>query len=347
MTRIAFSWNSLPQYAARLLRGALDEIGGECLIIGSRPTVPMEGIERALRQKIHWVDANKTLTWSELELDVPAIFFQSGWSYHAFSALGQEVKQWGGRVIGLSDANWRGDFRQLVLGPIGFRLRHRRHFDAMLVPGKQGVRLLRWFGMPADSIHTGMYGADPALFGRAPKLSQRPKTFLFVGQFIERKQVVALAEAFIRSAGQIPEWSLHIIGGGEQKALIPRHPRILIEDFVQPEQLVQRFAEARFFILPSLVEAWGLVVHEATLSGCGLILSDAIGSADDLCTSVNGIRFGAGNGNALAQALLHAARFDERMLDEAETESLRLAGQFSPKRFGREVKSLVDKFFGV
>jgi glycosyltransferase involved in cell wall biosynthesis len=347
MTRIAFSWNGLPQFAARLLRGALDEIAGECPVIGSRPIVPIEGMERALRQKIHWVDANKTLTWSELGLDVPAIFFQHGWSYHAFSALGQEVKQCGGRVIGLSDNNWRGDFRQLVLGPIAFRLRHRRHFDAMLVPGKRGVRLLRWLGMPANIIHTGLLGADPILFGRAPKLSQRPKTFLFVGQFIERKQVVALADAFIRSAWQIPEWSLHIIGGGEQKELIPRHPRILIEDFVQPENLVQRFAEARFFVLPSLVEPWGLVVHEATLSGCALILSDAIGSSDELCTSVNGIRFAAGNGHALAQALLRAARFNERMLDEAETESLRLAGQFGPKRFGREVKSLVDRLLAA
>ena len=93
---IAFSWNGLPQYAARLLRGALDDLGEACAIVGSKPTVPVEGMEHALGQPVHWVDAAKTVSWHALGLQVPRLFFQSGWSYPAFSALGAEVKQLGG-----------------------------------------------------------------------------------------------------------------------------------------------------------------------------------------------------------------------------------------------------------
>ena len=346
MSRVAFSWNGLPQYAARLLKAALDAIPEPCAVVGSRPTVPVEGMERVLRQKVHWIDAGQPARWQDLGLRIPEIYFQSGWSYPAFSALGAEVKANGGKIVGMSDANWRGDFRQRVLGPVAFRVRHRRHFDAMLVPGRQGQRLMRWFGMPAANVHAGMYGADPTLFRRADPLADRPKTFLFVGQFIARKDVLGLANGFLNFARYDKDWTLHLIGSGGQRDLIPSHPRILVEDFVQPEQLTDRFASARFFVLPSLVEAWGLVVHEAALSGCGLLLSGAIGSADDLCTPVNGLRFAAGSQTGLERALAEAAQFDRDRLCAAEAESRRLAAQFGPERFAAEVASLIGQFSG-
>ena len=343
MPPIAFSWYGLPQYAARELRAALDRLGDDCAIIGSKPSVPVEGMERALGHPIHWVDAEKPVSWSELGLDVPRLFFQSGWAYPAFTALGAEAKRAGGRVIGMSDANWRGDFRQLVLGTAAFRFKYGRHFDAMLVPGKQGRRLMRWFGLPADRIRCGMYGADQSIFGGGPPLSERPKTFLYVGQFIARKDVLGLSSAFLKFAADHPDWRLHLIGGGEQRDLIPRDPRILVEDFAQPEQLTGRFHGARFFVLPSVFEAWGLVAHEAALSGCGLVLSERIGSAEDLCTPTNGVRFKAGRKDDLVRALTEAAAFDEARLKGAEEESRRLAAQFGPGRFSLEVAALINK----
>ncbi|MEQ1697200.1 MAG: glycosyltransferase family 4 protein [Hyphomicrobiaceae bacterium] len=342
--RVAISWNGLPQYAAREIRVAIDRIGRDCIVVGSKPAVPVEGMERVLGCPVHWVAADKPVTWASLGHAVPGIFVQSGWSYPAFSALGAEVKAKGGRVIGLSDANWRGNFRQVVLGPVAFRVRHKSYFDAMIVPGAQGARLMAWFGMPKAKVHTGMYGADPSLFRGGPPLAERPKTFLFVGQFIARKDVLGLARAFVRFSASHPEWSLRICGGGAQKALIPAHPKITVEDFVQPEQLAQRFFEARFFVLPSLVEAWGLVVHEAASAGCGLVLSDAIGSADDLSTTANAVRFKAGNEDDLLRALHDAAAFDSARLAAAEAVSRGLAADFGPERFGREVAGLVEHF---
>lgn len=303
-------------------------------------------MERVLSQKVHWIDADRPVTWCELGLGVPAIFVQSGWSYPAFCSLGHEVKAAGGRVIGLSDANWRGDIRQLVLGPVAFRLRHRRHFDAMMVPGHQGERLMRYFGMPPERVRHGMYAADPTIFVGGPPLKSRPKEFLFVGQFIARKDVLGLARAFTRFSEVHPEWTLRLCGSGVQHDEIPAHPRIHVEGFVQPEELARRFHRARFFALPSRKEAWGLVVHEAALCGCALILSDAIGSADDLATERNSIRFRAGDENDLIRAIEQGASCDEAWLDGAERESLRLAGQFSPQRFATEIAEVIEGFRG-
>lgn len=341
--KVAFSWNGLPQFAARLFRGALDAIGEDCTVIGSQPTVPVIGMEAALRHEIHWVDANQRTTWQAMNLDVPDIFFQSGWRYPAFTSLGRQVWQNGGHVIGISDANWRGDWRQM-LGALAFRLHYGKHFDAMLVPGRQGVRLMKWFGMGGDRVRQGMLGADPDLFGGGPPLEQRRRNFLFVGRFVETKGVVGLAHAFICIADRHPEWRLSLIGGGEQRDQIPEHPRIEVEDFVQPEQLAERFRAARFFVLPSLKEPWGVVVHEAVLSGCALVLSDRIGSADDLATPRNSVRFRAGDVADLARALDAAAQFDASQLADAEADSRQLAKQFGPKRFGQEAAELVEMF---
>lgn len=340
-TLIAFSWNGLPQYAARLIRAAIKQLGQECIVVGSRPTIPVAGMERALGQSVIWVDADKPMRWRDLGLDPPSIFFQSGWSYPAFAALGRDAKAVGAKVVCLSDSNWRRDFRQLALGPVAFRLLYREQFDAMLVPGEQGARLMRYFGMPAERIRQGMYGADPDLFNGGPPLVERGKTMLYVGQFIARKNVLGLAEAFLRFSANSPGWTLRITGSGEHRSHIPSDASIIVEDFVQPEHLAAQYRAARFFVLPSRVEAWGLVVHEAALCGCGLILSDAIGSADDLADTSNSTRFAAGDSSALESALASAAMFDPHRLGIAEETSRRLARQFGPGRFAQEVGRLV------
>ena len=342
--QIVFSWDGLPQYAARLIRAVIERLGEGCVVVGSRPRVPVKGIEEALGQDVFWIDdASKPLSWKDLGIDIPAIYIQSGWSYPAFAALGREVKASGGKVIGLSDANWRGDFRQIVLGFIGFRLFYRGYFDAMVVPGRQGRRLMRYFGVREDCLRIGMYGADPDLFHGGAPLPEREKRFLYVGQFIERKNILSLARAFLKFSDARPGWTLHLVGCGEQREMIPRDDRIVVEDFVQPEQLAKRYRAARFFVLPSKQEAWGLVVHEAALCGCGLILSDAIGSADDLAASENGIRFRARSEEDLTRALIKAADFEEEQLMNAEEKSRELAQQFGPERFSLEVSNLISE----
>lgn len=341
---IAFSWHGLPQYAARLIRAAIDLVGEECIVIGSRPNVPVKGMEDVLGQKVYWVDARRPVRWHDLGLEPPTVYFQSGWSYPAFSSLGREVKVEGGAVVGLSDANWRGDFRQLVLGPLAFRALHRRYFDAMLVPGLQGERLMRYLGAPSDRIRLGMYGADPAIFNGGDALASRSKTFLYVGQLISRKNVLGLARAFLKFAELHPGWTLRITGSGELRHLMPADPRIIVEDFVQPEQLAERYRQARFFVLPSLKEAWGLVVHEAALCGCALVLSDAIGSGDDLATARNSVRFSAGDQDDLVRALCDAANKDDVWLTTAEAESRELAQRFGPARFAAEVAAVTKAY---
>jgi len=342
MSQVAFSWNGLPQYAARLIAAAIRTHGSASTVVGSRPSVPVSGIEESLGQPVHWVDADRPTTWQALGLPVPKIYFQSGWAYPAFNALGDEVRAAGGKVCLLMDNNWRGDMRQWM-GAAWFRLCLRHKFSAVLVPGKSGRRLARWNGIPNNCIWEGMYGADPAIFFNGTQLTKRPKRIIFVGQYIDRKQCVALARAFASVADRMPGWELEMYGSGPQQDLIPLHPRIRVRGFVQPEQLGALYREARIFALPSLVEAWGLVVHEAALSGCQLLLSDAIGAREDFAGEHNSALFRAGDISSLQSALVRLASKDEEALTNSQAESIRLAQSHGPGVFARSVQEIIGK----
>jgi glycosyltransferase involved in cell wall biosynthesis len=339
MNDIAFSWNGLPQYAARLLAAVRQERGQPFPVIGSRPAVPVGGIEEALGWPAYWVEAAQPVSWKELGLPVPKVFFQSGWAYPAFNTLGDEVRVAGGKVCLLMDNNWRGDLRQLVGAP-WFRACQRRKFSAVLVPGKSGRRLARWYGMPDEKIFEGMYGADPRLFFNGPPLSERPRRIIFVGQYIERKGCVPLARAFASVAHLLPGWELCMYGSGPLHSAIPAHPQIKVHGFVQPEQLGALYREARIFALPSHAEAWGLVVHEAALSGCQLLLSEAIGSAPDFASSHNSRLFKPGDESVMASAMLELAQFEA--LGVSQAASVAAASSHGPAIFAKRVSQIIS-----
>jgi glycosyltransferase involved in cell wall biosynthesis len=339
---IAFSWQGLPQYAARQLRSALAQLGQPCAVIGTHPAVPIQGMEAALGQPIHWVEASRSVRWADFGLATPTVFFQAGWSCPAFNALGDEVRAAGGKVCLLMDNDWRGDLRQW-LGGLWFRLARKRKFAAVLVPGISGRRLARWYGFTDEEIAEGLYGADPAVFFDGQPLATRPKRILFVGQYIERKDCVGLAKAFASVAAQLPEWDLHLYGSGPLQDKIPPHPRIQVHGFVQPAELGALYRSARIFALPSHSEAWGLVVHEAALSGCQLLLSAAIGARHDFATQINAAEFPAGDRSALAQAILQLASSDDYTLGRAQTESRIRSATHGPAVFADRVAAIAKK----
>jgi glycosyltransferase involved in cell wall biosynthesis len=187
-----------------------------------------------------------------------------------------------------------------------------------------------------------MYGADPALFHGGKPLHLRSKTILYVGRLVPIKNVVGLTQAFVRFAKDYPDWVLRICGSGQQRGLLPDHPQIQVEDFVQPPQLAEIMRDARCLVLPSLYEPWGVVVHEAALSGCALALSKAVGAADDLARPENAILFKPGDVDLIERALRTIAGWDDSQWQRAELTSRELARQFGPEKFADAVDRVIE-----
>jgi glycosyltransferase involved in cell wall biosynthesis len=338
--RLAIAWSGLPPYAAYCLAAMVRDYPGELTILGTTADVPHEGIEAMIGQEVIWLERNTSYTWEGLGISVPDHFMHTGWAYPAFNSLGSLVQQEGGRRYSMIDSLWYARVKQF-LGLIYFRLRYRPWFDAVLVPGVTGRHFCHMLGMPHSRIFEGMYGATPEIFRPGPPLSERAKRILFVGRLIERKGILQLLEAARVSAARGDGWEFTVIGAGPYEEELKAEPTIQVEPFAAPVKIAEWMRDSRFLVLPSVEENWGVVVHEAALCGCGLILAEGIGAAADLLSVDNGVLVQRGGAESLNQAFKTVSEWEPTEYLACERKSLDLASKFGPSSFVASVATML------
>lgn len=336
---ICFVWSGFPQYAARCVRAFVESTNEQVVVVATRPHVPVKRMEQLSGCPVIWVDNSDACSLSSIIGDVPRGLVVSGWGMPIFNRYRDEVKGAGGIVIAMVDNNFMFSFREVVKA-IWFRLCFRGKYDGYLVPGKSSVKLLEFYGVARNRIKTGLYAADETLFTCNQSLPCRENRMLFVGQIIKRKNIVAFANAFIL-ANQGHDWKLEICGCGLLEDKLPKDESILVHDFVQPENLADIYRAAKVFVLPSFEEHWGVVVHEAALSGCVLLLSDRIGAADDFISEHNGYLFNPDSMDDMVEKIRRCMRMTDDEFLLAQKESLVAAGNASRELFVKSVKELI------
>lgn len=324
--KIVISWNELPKYAAYPIRDIIKK-NQKLEIISIRSKLPIKNLENILNKKILWVKDHK-IKWSDLGLEIPDIFFQAGWYKKVFSSLGKEVKNNGGKVVLLSDNPYKATVRQQI-GSIIYKFRYSKNFDAAWVPGKLGTKLMSSFGVPKKKIFQGLYCSNQKIFKKGKTANKRSKTFLFVGQLIEEKGIKEILNCFEKFLKQNADWKLIIVGNGHLDRIIPKNKNINYFSFKKPEEIAQIMRKCRFLVLPTHSDHWPLVVNEATLSGCGLIISDIVGNIPELSTKKNSIICKPASEQSLLSAMIRASKLSDKKLSQMSAESVRLGLKFT------------------
>lgn len=339
--KIAFTWNELPAYGARLLRSGIQELNEPVEIVATKPIVPIKGMDEILGQKIHWIEKKSIISWEQLGIPIPDLFFQAGWYIDSFISLGNEVKQNGGKVILLSDNCWKNSWRQWG-GALIYRLKYRRYFDAVWVPGASGAFLMKFLGVDPKRIYQGLYGSDPNSFTMGAPLSQRKKQFIYVGKLVPEKGIAHLLGAFSTFYKQFPDWQLIIYGDGPLRILVENKPGVTSFAFAQPPQVASAMRESRFLVLPTLTDHWPLVVNEACLSGCGVIVSNVVGNIKEFVGNENGIVYPLKSERKLIKAFIKIARLnDDQKLDRISAESRSLGVKYTPQTWAEVFKRIL------
>ena len=170
---------------------------------------------------------------------------------------------------------------------------------------------------------------------------RRSIDLLFVGQFTARKGLQELIGALRLLPAHM---HLRLVAVG-QGPLLQRlaSAGFEIHDYAEPKAVAKLMADTKFLILTSLEEHWGVVVHEATLCGCGLILTMSVGSAPDLLV-------GGSNGilcdpkpSSIASAIQAAMATDAVWQSNAMKVSLKLGSKFGPDCFATSLSQLMAK----
>lgn len=335
---LVVAWDGLPFYATKCLQLLGRSRRFSLSVIGTEPSRPPVEIDHDLELQVSWVCREGSIDWRALGLMVPAMFCYSGWSNSQFRRLAREVKRSGGKTVMMADNCRRNDWRQLI-GACVFKRRFLPHADFLFVPGEDGAELMRYFGVPDGRIHRGLYGADPEIFRPGPAHAERPIDFLFVGQFIDRKGIREIAQA-VRELGRLSlRYRVVAVGAGPLRSILTESGIEAIP-YASSDEIARYMRSARFLVLPSRSENWGVVVHEASLSGCGLILSDRVGSRRDLLCDANGFVFDAGCATSLAQTMATALSRGSAWSACCLATSLSLGARFGPCRFVRSLEAM-------
>lgn len=361
---ICVVWDGFPQYAARCVRALVNSLHGEqIVVVGRRPAVPDKGMEAICGCPVTWIEENESRGIAEICGEMPRFILISGWKLPIYDAWRDEVRNAGGKaacsgdnnfaIDGLSGFRWLLALFKMILGATRFQVLRRGKFDGIFVPGESGRRLFRFYGVEDSRIVAGLYSSDSSLFCDGAPLPKRKKDIVFVGQLCARKNVLKMIRSFAK-ANVKGDWNLKLYGCGPQeheaRALAERFGcgHIAVHPFLPPESLAQKYREARLLCLPSVEEHWGLVVHEAALSGCALLLSRTVGAAADLLgkrlgkdSFTNGFTFSPFSHWAIEKAMLSAMAMDDSALAAAQAESLRLAKLVSTDLFVKGFHSLM------
>jgi len=195
-----------------------------------------------------------------------------------------------------------------VVGPIV------RGAAAGLAVGSGAARYLAHYGMDPgririvpNTIDVVGYGRDAAAArARAEDVRAHwdlPERYvLFAGRLVEDKGIRDLVGALRLLGADAP--ALVVAGEGPLADEFGGVDGVRRVGFVQRDQLVELLALAAWTIVPSRVEPWGVIVNEALASGSPVIVTDAVGAAEDLVVDgINGRVVPASSPQALAAAL--------------------------------------------
>ena len=212
-----------------------------------------------------------------------------------------------GEILREQEVSWRKSAQEMLLAPL---------YRATAIVGMGSVAerdyrrrfpSLRHFSIP--------YYCDISSFsGSAVDLrSEGQMCFCFCGQMIHRKGVDLLLAAFQRLINDGFDVKLLLIG---REAMLPgflneitpeTRSHISYAGFQPTEKLPEFFARSDIFVLPSRHDGWGVVINQAVGAGLPVLTSDAAGAGFDLVEhNVNGLRFAAGDVNALYDAMKRA-----------------------------------------
>lgn len=209
-----------------------------------------------------------------------------GWEQPAYWQILRAARSRKVRTVGFYESTLATS--RHASGPVArARSRFFRQLDAVVVPGIAAASAVQAMGVEEGRVFVGFNAIDTSSFRRRASEARAPQqghSFLYVGQLIDRKNLLALIEAF--STAREANDRLTLVGKGElAEALQAEVSRRGLDAQVsllgpQPyEELPAIMHSHDTLVLPSKEEVWGLVVNEALTAGMHVVVTEVSGVA--------------------------------------------------------------------
>lgn len=284
----------------------------------------------------------KTLL-SNLKKFNPDIIYVSGWTNKKYKIISKYfMKNNIPTILGM-DNQWKGNIRQHLAGlmsPIVIK----PYFSHIWIPGAPQYRFAKKLGFKDVNIFTGLYCAANNLFG---KISQKKfnRQLLFVGRLVDHKGIkvfLNVLKSFINEDAL--SFKVHFVGNGPLSKEIPKHELITHSNFVNPDKLPLLMKDAGFLILPSLYEAWGVVIHEAVTAGLPIITTHQTGAASEfVVNNENGFIYNAHDKLELKKSIINSFNLSENEYLKMSSKSKQLSNLNSLDKWSSTLNDIIEK----
>ena len=162
-----------------------------------------------------------------------------------------------------------------------------RRADAWATAGTMARDYLINMGIPSERVVLVSNPVDVCAFNYGVddiRVRNGPARILYIGQFIERKGIVLLVEAFRQMKC---EAKLRLVGYGSQEVELREVSADMdnveiLPPTRNPKEAAKHYRWADIVVMPSTREVWGLVVNEALAAGCYVLSSNVAGVTPDL-----------------------------------------------------------------
>lgn len=260
----------------------------------------------------------------------PDVMVLCGWIFWPYTRLVNAPEFAGvAKLLGM-DTPWRGT---LVQRFARLRLGHFiRSLDLVVTASDRSAEYARRIGVSEARLRPGYYGFDDTSFTAAAsrRPSPWPRRFLFVGRYVEEKDLATLIAGYRLYRGMVSDpWPLTCCGQGPEGYRLRDVEGVTDAGFSPPSAMPAVFGAHGAFVLPSRFEPWGVVIAEAAASGLPVICSSSCGAALDI---VRPYYNGAVVPPADPAALAHALRWihdHEAQLPEIGRRGQSLAAAFA------------------
>lgn len=185
------------------------------------------------------------------------------------------------------------------------------NIDIAFVSGESQKKLLNDLGYRNKIVVTNGVG----IFNynkQKIKIEQNIKkveNFLYVGRLAKEKNI----EQLIRIFNNLPFLKLTIVGYGalEQKLKNMAKQNIVFLGEIENKKLGEIYKKNHVFILPSIVEPWGLVVEEAIANGLPVILSNRVGCKNIILNMNLGFEYDVNSDNELEEKIKKISKLEK------------------------------------
>ncbi len=156
-----------------------------------------------------------------------------------------------------------------------------RRASVVVTPSIYFRDLVRGWAKRPECVHTIYNGIA---FADAPEVKEKPKTIITAGRLVPWKGFEALIEMMV----DMPDWTLEIAGDGPDRARLEEAinacgvgDRVKLFGQIPREELMERLAQARVFVLNTSFESFSFQTVEAMYTSTPVVVT-SIGNLSEI-----------------------------------------------------------------